>query len=348
MKKLFLIVILFQLYIFIYYIISGNNILIKLSEFRNILKQRDCSISISQADDDLLFNEAVKQKYLFQQEFFCRNQILLNNTLIEERIKVAKVRFDDETFEMFVYKTNDFVSNDISLKGVWDYKESKILVSALHYYSKKKKITNKETYVLDLGANIGWYSLLFGKQGYNLLSFEPSKINLYILLKNYCLNSDINMIIINKGLDINEKKSTLYHPLANIGDAIEYNNEQKIDLSNYMKEEIVLTKLNNYIAYLSSKNLALLKIDVEGSECKAIEGGIDLIVKYHIPFIFMEWNSGLLKSKCSDLKSFLELFENNGYKISKIDFLSKQYCSINDIIDIDLINIYIVYTKFLE
>ena len=184
MKKLFLIVILFQLYIFIYYIISGNNILIKLSEFRNILKQRDCSISISQADDDLLFNEAVKQKYLqsFQQEFFCRNQILLNNTLIEERIKVAKVRFDDETFEMFVYKTNDFVSNDISLKGVWDYKDSKILVSALHYYSKKKKITNKETYVLDLGANIGWYSLLFGKQGYNLLSFEPSKINYYIRL----------------------------------------------------------------------------------------------------------------------------------------------------------------------
>jgi hypothetical protein len=319
MKKLFLIVILFQLYIFIYYIISGNNILIKLSEFRNILKQRDCSISISQADDDLLFNEAVNQKYLFQQEFFCRNQILLNNTLIEERIKVAKVRFDDETFEMFVYKRNDFISNEISLKGVWEYKDSKILFSALHYYSNKKKITNKETYVLDLGANIGWYSLLFGKQGYNLLSFEPSKIN------------------------INEKKSTLYHPLANIGDAIEYNNEQKIDLSNYMKEEIVLTKLNNYIAYLSSKNLALLKIDVEGSECKAIEGGIDLIVKYHIPFIFIEWNSGLLKSKCSDLKSFLELFENNGYKISKIDFLSRQYCSINDIINIDLIiNIYIV------
>ena len=118
MKKLFLIVILFQLYIFIYYIISGNNILIKLSEFRNILKQRDCSISISQADDDLLFNEVVKQKYLFQQEFFCRNQILLNNTLIEERIKVAKVRFDDETFEMFVYKTNDFVSNVKIFKSI--------------------------------------------------------------------------------------------------------------------------------------------------------------------------------------------------------------------------------------
>ena len=61
------------------------------------------------------------------------------------------------------------------------------------------------------------------------------------------------MTIINKGLDINENKSTLYHPLANIGDAIEYNNEQKIDLSNYMKEEIVLTKLSNYIAYLTPK-----------------------------------------------------------------------------------------------
>jgi hypothetical protein len=48
--------------------------------------------------------------------------------------------------------------------------------------------------------------------------------------------------------------------------------------------DIILTKLNNYIPFLSKNNIAAIKIDVEGSEGKAIEGGIELIKKYHVPF----------------------------------------------------------------
>ena len=47
-----------------------------------------------------------------------------------------------------------------------------------------------------------------------------------------------------------------------------------------------LTKLSNYVEFLSTKNVALIKIDVEGCEGKAIENGIELISKYYIPFIF--------------------------------------------------------------
>ena len=50
--------------------------------------------------------------------------------------------------------------------------------------------------------------------------------------------------------------------------------------------EIFLTRLSNYIPFLIGKNLALIKIDIEGSEGKALESGIELITKYHIPFIF--------------------------------------------------------------
>ena len=40
----------------------------------------------------------------------------------------------------------------------------------------------------------------------------------------------------------------------------------------------------------------MIKIDIEGSEAKAIEGGIELITKYHIPFIFLEFSPSMLKS----------------------------------------------------
>ena len=96
------------------------------------------------------------------------------------------------------------------------------------------------------------------------------------------------------------------------------------------------------------KNLALIKLDIEGSESKALESGYDLISKYHIPFIFIEWSLNLLKKRGTDPLSFLEMLEKNGYKFSRENFLSKKYCSANDLINIPKTNIYIVYSKFLE
>lgn len=111
------------------------------------------------------FNESIKQKYLYQQQFFCENKIISNNTLIESEIKSVKVKFNNKTFDMFVYKKNDIVSSELSNKGYWEYYEAKSILHSLLYYSKKMNITPKDIYILDIGANIGWYSLILGKNG---------------------------------------------------------------------------------------------------------------------------------------------------------------------------------------
>ena len=156
------------------------------------------------------------------------------------------------------------------------------------------------------------------------------------------------MTIINKGLDINEKNSTLFHPLLNLGNAYIFDNNTKINKSEYFIEEIRMNKLSNYIEYLKDKNLALIKLDIEGSEGRAIKSGIDLIIKYHIPFIFMEFQPNLLSKKGTEPKFLLNVFENNGYKISEKDFLSKNYASIDELLKKDITNIYLVYKKFLD
>ena len=114
--------------------------------------------------------------------------------------------------------------------------------------------------------------------------------------------------------------------------------------------DIVLTKLNNYASFLSKNNFALIKIDVEGSEGKAIEGGIKLISDYHVPFIFLEFSSNSLRIHDTDPKQFLELFENNGYKFSFTSFFEKDYVSIEKIMSTikGFSNLYIIYYKFLE
>ena len=101
--------------------------------------------------------------------------------------------------------------------------------------------------------------------------------------------------------------------------------------------------------FLSEKNVALMKIDVEGYESKVIKGGEEIITKYHIPFIVMEFCISMMQFHQINVLEFLKIFENNGYKISMVDFLSKKYASSEELIKRkDIINIFAVYEKFLE
>ena len=350
---IFLILLFIQILFFIFYLIFGKIILNQFTELKILLK-KDNNNSLNHynyfqnEENDKIFTEMDRQKHIKQQNLFCQNQINNNNTKIGDKIKIVNINFSNSNFDMFIYKSNDFLSNAISGSGSWETKETNNLLSLLDYYSRKKNIERNDIYVLDIGANIGWYTFILGNKGYNIISFEPSTTNYYILNKNYCLNNNTNIILINKGLDIEETNISIYHPLINIGNAISSNDAHNSNIKNYIKEEIILTKLENYIPYLVNKNLALMKLDIEGSEGKAIESGKELITKYHIPFIFMEWTPKALKLKGTDPELFLKLFINNGYKISKKDFLSGEYCSFDEIINVAAINLYIIYTNFLE
>ena len=350
---IFLILLFIQILFFFFYLIFGKIILNQFTELKILLK-KDNNSSLNHynyfqnEENDKIFTEMDRQKHIKQQNLFCQNQINNNNTKIEDKIKMVNIKFSKSNFDMFIYKSNDFLSNAISGSGSWETKETNNLLSLLDYYSRKKNIKRNDIYVLDIGANIGWYTFILGNKGYNIISFEPSTTNYYILNKNYCLNNNTNIILINKGLDIEETNISIYHPLINIGNAISSNDAHNSNIKNYIKEEIILTKLEKYIPYLVNKNLALMKLDIEGSEGKAIESGKELITKYHIPFIFMEWTPKALKLKGTDPELFLKLFINNGYKISKKDFLSGEYCSFDEIINVEVINLYIIYTNFLE
>lgn len=333
------------IYIFLYILQYLKNIQINTYLIQIFIKKKLDYITNFILDSEE-FNESLKNKYLIEQNIFCKNPIV--EPKIEKSIKKGKVHFDNVTFELYIYIKNCILSNSIAYKGYYEYYETKSILSSLSYYSTKKNISKNETFILDIGANIGWYSIILAKNGYSIMSFEASKINYYILRKNFCLYKDMNIIIINLGLDSEKKNCILYHPLRNIGNAYIFPDTYKFNKSDYIQENIKLTKLKYYIPFLKNKNLALIKLDIEGSEGNAIEGGIDLIVEYHIPFILLEFSPRLLKLKGTDPKIFLEMFENNGYKISKKDFLSREYCSINELLKENQKNIYIVYVKFFE
>lgn len=285
------------------------------------------------------------EKEIQEQNNFCNNQIRFSE--FDKKIKLTNAKVRDKNFYMYVYKNGDCISNHIISKKYWELITTNNILKALNYFSKKNKIENRNIYIIDIGANIGWYTLTLGKFGYKIISFEPSKLNYYILRKNYCINKELNIILINKGLYNEDKRCDLYHFKGNKGNAIINCNNNNFTRNEIKEGEIILTKLDNYLPFIRGKNLLLIKIDIEGSEGKTFEGGKKLITQYQIPFILIEFTPLYLKLHGSNGKQFLQMFINNGYIISPHHFLDKKNYTIDYILKIIGIqkNLYITFSK---
>jgi len=350
---------LFFYFFFVYNIIKKNlnvnllnkDIINKIKELLNKNSKINLIDNNQQKDfENEEFNENINNKIKKNQLYFCSNDDLFIDKKIENNIEKFKINFNNNSFNMFLYKTNDIISEALKNSGVYEEKQIINALKCLDYYSQKKKLNKNEITILDLGANVGWYSFFLGKLGYELISFEVSNINIYILKRNFCLNKDINITIINKGIDLEEKNCILHHPSNNIGNGVVLcGDSANIALKNEQYVEVVkFTKLSNYYSFLFKKNLAFMKIDIEGSEGKAINSGIELIASHHIPFILTEFTPDYLKMQGTDPKFFLETFEKNGYRISEYDFLSKNYSSIDKLLKLKRAYLYIIYPKFLS
>ena len=300
------------------------------------------------------YDESIEANYKYLLNYFCENQNENINQEFDNKIRNVNIDLHEKKFDMWVYKSDDVVSEQIIYVHHWESSLTISCLKALEFYSKKKNIENKDVYFIDVGANIGWYSFFLGKFGYKVLSFEANQVNNYILYKNYCINKDVNLSVINKGLDEEDKTCRLITAHNNRGNGAIFCENQEKNSSEYRGDvfnDIEMTKLSRYMKFLSEKNVALMKIDVEGYEPKVIKGGEEIITKYHIPFIAMEFCIHMIQIHQTNVLEFLKFFENNGYKLSQVDFLSKNYLSSEEFMKIKedkIINIFAVYENFLE
>ena len=81
------------------------------------------------------------------------------------------------------------VSDTIINSKRWEEDCTNEILKVLNYYSSKKNIKNEDMYILDICANVRWYSYYLGKFGYKIISFEPSERNYYILRKTFFFKS---------------------------------------------------------------------------------------------------------------------------------------------------------------
>lgn len=185
--------------------------------------------------------------------------------------------------------------------------------------------------VIDVGANIGWFSLLSAqlvKSEGLVYAFEPGSINGKIL----CINKQFNKF---------EKIIQIIHAAAS--DKIEslaysssFSNGFVQPITDISNEEILSSDIvfGIPIDVVIPDNLPinLIKVDVEGYEMKALNGALKIIKRWK-PIIIAEFSD---QAASNPDDNFLNLLAGIGYKISAVTKTEVIYCgsSIQKVIEI--------------
>ena len=124
---------------------------------------------------------------------------------------------------------------------------------------------------------------------------------------------------------------------------------KKLHKAFYEIGKVEVTTLKYFFPFLANKNIAIIKIDVEGNELKVLEGGMELITKFHVPFIVLEFTPHALIEHNSKPINLIQLFVSNDYKISMKRFLNQNYINIEQLLSIGDVqnNIYFIHKSIL-
>eukprot|EP01022_Parablepharisma_sp_SALTPOND_P001883 TRINITY_DN1077_c0_g1_i1.p1 TRINITY_DN1077_c0_g1~~TRINITY_DN1077_c0_g1_i1.p1 ORF type:complete len:413 (-),score=27.63 TRINITY_DN1077_c0_g1_i1:68-1306(-) len=258
--------------------------------------------------------------FLNAQKEFCANQEKYKNPRLESNIVLKNVSVGDLLLKMYVYKAGDIVSNVILQTGAWERGHTINMISVLDRYQKAKGIKSpSEIALLDVGANIGWYTIVLGMKGYKVYAVEPTLDNIYILRKNLCLYPQINAVLLDFALGSQEKVCKIYSEPHNYGNSETYcDGTPPRGSSKIYRGRIHINRLDKYEHLLT--DIKVIKMDIEGFEPFAVEGGKKIFLDQHVPFIQTEYQMHEIRRRGADPYAFLKKFFDEGYDIKKGSF----------------------------
>ncbi|MCI0330811.1 MAG: FkbM family methyltransferase [candidate division Zixibacteria bacterium] len=175
--------------------------------------------------------------------------------------------------------------------------------------------------VLDVGANVGYYTLLFsrwvGETG-KVYAFEPDPDNFALLQKNVRANRRQNVTLVQKGVSNRTGKLKLYLSGRNkAGHRIYATGEARPSL------EIESVRLDDFFRDYEGK-IDFIKMDIEGAEALALEGMAELLAKNGTLKLATEFWPSALKAAGTDPGKYLSSLVEAGFVLLEIDEQKEQ------------------------
>jgi FkbM family methyltransferase len=245
-------------------------------------------------------------------------QVVSSDTVL---VKADKERslFDTKQGGLMWLKTENYIDKCIIETGFFEKDLTEVA----------KKLVKPGDCILDVGANIGYYSLIFsrltGTTG-KVICFEPTDFYGKVLRSNIEVNKYTNLEIVKVGLSNKEEEINIHigGSTASIHNPGNFLNESV--------ENIHVTTLDNFIESHPLNKIDLIKLDVDGHEPIFFEGAWKTIEKFN-PIIMMEVSHMHYLEAGYPVWEFYESLVSKGYKIyheknlkeitSKEEFLMK-------------------------
>lgn len=219
-----------------------------------------------------------------------------NITLWFHRSNVAQVGEFKVTFD----PRDRYIAKKLVLYGAYEKHEISLLTS----------LVAEGDYVLDVGANIGLYTLhlsrAVGPHG-RVFAVEPDPDNLVILKKNLADNDCNNVTIIPHALGNKHETLKLYQVEKNRG------NLSFADLGKTGTSIEVDVKPGKDVFEPLVRKPRVMKIDVEGAEPLVLEG-----IDFEPEFILFEYVPSQLEALGQDPLKFLRTLQAKGYALHMI------------------------------
>jgi FkbM family methyltransferase len=189
----------------------------------------------------------------------------------------------------------DFIAHSVNLNGVYEKDE----LDTFFEWIKSVGVDFKESTALDIGANIGNHSLYFSDHFRQVVSFEPHPRTFKVLNLNAELASNVSCH--NVGLSDTDGNAILSGPAINVGMSTITESRDSTSV------DVQLVRLDTFCKF---ENVKLLKIDVEGYECKVLEGARDIIREHKPIILFEQHNDDFINGE----SRVLSLLKEIGYK----------------------------------
>lgn len=201
-------------------------------------------------------NNKVKEESLFLKKNY-ENELLLYDT------PIGKMWLDNKSI----------IDENIIKYGFWE-KESTYCVN---------KLINKNDIVFDIGANIGYFSIIFsnlvGKSG-KVYAFEPAQKYFKRLKLNIIENQLGNINLFNFGISDHEKYADIM--IDNSTATL----HPQISNQILQCEKIKLTRLTTFIKENNISQIHFIKIDIDGHEPYILDDIFSVIDRFNCIVLF--------------------------------------------------------------
>jgi FkbM family methyltransferase len=155
------------------------------------------------------------------------------------------------------------------------------------FYDVIKKFVNSESIFVDIGANLGIYSMLAKELGATTICFEPEPRHYNFLSRNKSIFNDVSLCALS-----NFEGKTVFNIANdnNLGGSSLTSSNREGNTGYESQIEVEVCRFDNFILKnkIKSNRITLIKIDVEGNEYETVCGMENFFKSGYKPAIWCE------------------------------------------------------------